>query len=394
MKSKPDLMDEIGGQLRQLQDQHLLRQRRVVDGPQGPVLNIDGTQYLAFSSNDYLGLANHPALLAAARDGLDRFGIGAGSSALISGHSGVNDRLEAALAAFVGMPRALHFSTGYMANLGIIPALLGAGGIIFSDRLNHACLVDGARLSRAEFRIYPHKDVARLAQLLAKNTRRHTLIVTDGVFSMDGDVAPLPELLALSERYGAWLLIDDAHGFGVLGPHGRGSLAHFGLASPRVLYMATLGKAAGVAGAFVAGQAPVIEWFLQRARTYVFSTASPPLLASALLASLKLLEAEDWRRLRLRQLTTRLQQGLAGLPWRLLPSETAIQPLIVGGNQEALDLMAALHERGIWVPAIRPPTVPKGTARLRISLSAAHSIEQIDQLIEALRDAAKAHANG
>ncbi|PUA17975.1 8-amino-7-oxononanoate synthase [Glaciimonas sp. PCH181] len=389
-----DLMDQISAQLMQLQEQKLFRKRRVVDGPQGPLLTIDGKPTLAFSNNDYLGLANHPALIAAARDGLERFGVGAASSALISGHSSECEALEIALAGFVGMPRALHFSNGYMANMGVIPALVGPGDLVLSDRLNHACLIDGARLSGAEFRVYPHNDVAKVEQQLAKSTHPRKLIITDGVFSMDGDIAPLPELLALCEKYDAWLLVDDAHGFGVLGPQGRGSLAHFGLASWRVLYMGTLGKAAGVSGAFVAGDATLIEWLVQRARTYVFTTASPPMLASALLATLKLLETEDWRQQHLRQLVQQLHDGLATLPWQLLPSETAIQALVVGDNQLALDLMADLLAQGIWVPAIRPPTVPKGTARLRISLSAAHTTEQVDQLITALHAAAAKYFAG
>ncbi|RXZ36800.1 8-amino-7-oxononanoate synthase [Oxalobacteraceae bacterium CAVE-383] len=380
----PDLRDEIGARLQQLQEQKLLRRRRIVDGPQGPLLAIDGKPTLSFCNNDYLGLANHPALAAAVQESLARFGVGAAASALISGHSSICEELEIALAAFVGMPRALYFSNGYMANMGIVPALAEAGDTVFSDRLNHACLIDGARLSGAEFRIYPHGDAARLEQLLAKCKSRRKLILTDGVFSMDGDIAPLPQLLALCEKYDAWMLVDDAHGFGVLGPQGRGSLAHFGLSSPRLLYMGTLGKAAGAAGAFVAGDPVLIEWLMQRARTYVFTTASPPLLAGALLAALRLFETEDWRRRHLQQLIIRLREGLAALPWTLLPSETAIQALIVNDNQRALDLMADLLEQDIWVPAIRPPTVPKGTARLRISLSAAHTAEQVDRLIAAL----------
>jgi 8-amino-7-oxononanoate synthase len=389
----PELLTRIREQLAELQEQKLLRKRRIVDGPQGPLLEVEGRQYLAFCSNDYLGLANHPALHAAAQAGLNQYGVGASASALISGHTSVVEELELALAAFVGMPRALHFSTGYMANMGSIPALVGPGDIVFSDRLNHACLIDGARLSGAQFRIYPHADVARLEQLLAKSSHPRKLIVTDAVFSMDGDIAPLPELLALCEKYDAWLLVDDAHGFGVLGPQGRGSLAHFGLQSQRILYMGTLGKAAGVAGAFVAGDALLIEWLLQRARTYVFTTASPPMLASALLAAVKLMQSEDWRQQHLRVLIAHLRKGLASLPWSLLPSETPVQALIVEDNQLALDLMAGLREQGIWVPAIRPPTVPKGTARLRISLSAAHSMEQIDQLVSALHALAKNHAD-
>lgn len=389
----PELLTEIRDQLAALQEQKLLRKRHIVDGPQGPLLDVEGRQYLAFCSNDYLGLANHPALRAAAQAGLDQYGVGASASALISGHTSVVEELELALAEFTGMPRALHFSTGYMANMGAIPALVGPGDIVFSDRLNHACLIDGARLSGAQFRVYPHADVARLEQLLAKSEHPRKLVVTDAVFSMDGDIAPLPELLALCEKYDAWLLVDDAHGFGVLGPQGRGSLAHFGLQSQRILYMGTLGKAAGVAGAFVAGDALLIEWLLQRARTYVFTTASPPMLASALLAAVRLMQEEDWRQQHLRVLIARLRSGLASLPWPLLPSETPVQALIVEDNQLALDLMAGLRELGIWVPAIRPPTVPKGTARLRISLSAAHSIEQVDQLVSALHALAENHAD-
>lgn len=389
----PELLNQIRDQLAALQEQKLLRKRRVVDGPQGPLLDVDGRQYLAFCNNDYLGLANHPALRAAAQAGLEKYGVGASASALISGHTSVVEELEQALAEFVGMPRALHFSTGYMANMGVIPALVGTGDVVFSDRLNHACLIDGARLSGAQFRIYPHADVARLEELLAKNDSPRKLVVTDGVFSMDGDIGPLPALLALCEKYDAWLLVDDAHGFGVLGPQGRGSLAHFGLKSERILYMGTLGKAAGVAGAFVAGDAILIEWLLQRARTYVFTTASPPMLASALLEAVKLMQTEDWRQQHLRQLIAHLRSGLAGLPWPLLPSETAVQALVVEDNQLALDLMEGLREQGIWVPAIRPPTVPKGTARLRISLSAAHSIEQIDQLTSALHALAENYAD-
>lgn len=386
-----NLLDDIAAGLRSLQEQNLLRQRRVVDGPQGPLLHVDGEPYLTFCSNDYLGLANHPALIAAAHAGLDRFGVGASASALLSGHSRAIDELETALAAFVGMPRALHFSNGYMANMGVIPALVGAGDAIFSDRLNHACLIDGARLSKANIVVYEHSDMGQLEALLAKDTSRRKLIISDGVFSMDGDIAPLPVLVALCERYNAWLLLDDAHGFGVLGPQGRGSLAHFGLASERVLYMGTLGKAAGVAGAFVAGDPILIEWLLQRARTYVFTTASPPLLGSALMAALSILESSDTRQRHLRALIRQLQDGLAGLPWRLAPSETAIQALIVQDNALALELMQGLREQGIWVPAIRPPTVPENTARLRISLSAAHTPEQVARLITALNTLAVKH---
>jgi len=379
----------VRAQLDQLQQQGLKRNRQVVDGPQRPYLRVRGKQYLTFCSNDYLGLANHPALAAAAREGLDSYGLGASASALICGHTRAHEALETALADFARLPRALYFSTGYMANLGIIPALVGRGDTVFCDRLNHACLIDGTRLSRAEFRVYPHCDVIALERLLASTNSPRKLVATDAVFSMDGDIAPLPELLALCERYDAWLLVDDAHGFGVLGDNGRGSLSHFKISSPRIVYMGTLGKAAGVFGAFAAGEAEVIEWLLQRAHTYVFTTGSPPMLASALMESLRLIETEGWRQSRIRELVDRLRAGLAGLPWRLLPSQTAIQPLIIGDNQAAVRLMEALKERGIWVPAIRPPTVPEGTARLRISLSAAHAVDEVDRLISAVCELAQ-----
>lgn len=379
-------MPDFYAELAQLQEQGLLRTRRIVQGPQDVYLRVDGRDYLSFCSNDYLGLANHPELIAAAHAGLEQFGVGAGASALISGHSSAHEALEDELAAFAGMPRALYFSNGYMANLGIIPALVGAGDTVFSDRLNHACLIDGARLSRAEFKVYPHNDVAKLERLLAKCSSPRKLVATDAVFSMDGDIALLPELLALCEKHDAWLVVDDAHGFGVLGPQGRGSLAHFNLSSPRLVYMGTLGKAAGVSGAFVAAEADVIEWLVQRARTYVFTTASPAMLATSLSASLRLIEKEEWRRDRLRQLAQSLATGLQGLPWQLLPSSTAIQPLIIGDNQTAVQLMEQLRARGIWVPAIRPPTVPKGTARLRITLTANHTEEHIAQLVRALHE--------
>lgn len=385
-------MDEFQEALAHLAEQDLLRERRTVAGPQGALLSVDGASLLSFCSNDYLGLANHPALLAAASDGLQRHGLGASASALISGHSQAHALLERELAEFTGMERALLFANGYMANLGMLMALAGPGDTIFCDRLNHASLIDGARLSRASFKVYPHNDVARLATLLAREKKHGSgrrLVITDAVFSMDGDIAPLAELLALCERHDAWLLVDDAHGFGVLGPQGSGTLRHLSLtspASPRLVCMATLGKAAGGAGAFVAGSAGLVDWLRQRARTYMFSTAPPPMLATAASASLKLMAGEPWRRRHLAELGQLLRQSLAHLPWTLAPSITAIHPLMVGDNCTALQLAARLFERGIWVPAIRPPTVPRGTARLRISLSTSHTADQIGMLAQALTE--------
>lgn len=366
-----------------------MRRRRLIQGPQGPNLGVDGGLLLAFCSNDYLGLANHPALADAARHALDEFGVGAAASAHICGHMRVHEELEERLAQFVGLPRAVHFSTGYMANLGVLPSLVGPGEVIFSDQLNHASLIDAARLSRADVVVYPHCGIEALDRLMQQSAHRSKLVVTDAVFSMDGDLAPLPQLLALCEQHDAWLVVDDAHGFGVVGESGAGSLSYWGLSSERIVYIGTLGKAAGVFGAFVAADGDVIEWILQRARTYMFTTASPPMLAAALMAALDLIEFESWRRERLSALIERVGSGLSGLPWRLLPSTTAIQPLIVGDNSQALSLMEALRQDGIWVPAIRPPTVPAGSARLRISLSAAHCDQDVDRLVHSLHRLAR-----
>ena len=382
-------VDALDASLDELAQQGLQRRRRIVEGACAPLVEVEGRRLLAFASNDYLGLANHPDLIAAAQDGAQRYGVGSGASHLVSGHGRAHELLEARLAQFVGMPRALGFSTGYMANLAIVPALLGRHDAVFGDRLNHACLVDAALLSRAGYHRYPHGDLAALERQLARSSAPRKLIATDAVFSMDGDIAPLPDLLRLAERHDAWLLVDDAHGFGVLGPQGRGSLAHFGLESPRLILMGTLGKAAGVAGAFVAGHPSVIEWLLQRARPYIFTTAAPPLLAHTLLAAIDLVERGDDRRSHLGQLVGRLREGLAGLRWPLGDSATPIQPIVIGDNHETLRIAQALDERGIWAPAIRPPTVPHDQARLRISLTAAHTRAQVDRLVDALKALAR-----
>ena len=284
------------------------------------------------------------------------------------------------------MERALLFSTGYMANLGIVPALAGRGDAIFCDRLNHASLIDAARLSRAELNIYPHLDLAALERELAASKARHKTIITESVFSMDGDLAPLPDLLVLAERHDAWLLVDDAHGFGLLGPQGRGAAAHFGLASPRLIYMGTLGKAAGAAGAFVAGTQNAIEWILQKARTYIFSTGEPALIAHALLKSIDLIEQGNERRRHLGRLNALLHSSIKLKRWQLLRSETAIHPLLIGENAETMDVADRLFARGIWVPGIRPPTVPAGTARLRITLSAAHTEAHVARLAKTIME--------
>ncbi|MCX7186091.1 MAG: 8-amino-7-oxononanoate synthase [Methylophilales bacterium] len=365
----------------------LLRQRRLLDSPQAEHIVANNQHFLSFCSNDYLGLANHPDLIATIQSAAQASGVGSGASNLITGHHRFHDNLEKQLAKFVRMPAALLFSTGYMANIGVISALMGRNDAVFADKLNHACLNDGAFLSRAAFHRFPHNDVTALEALLKTCTAKHKLIAADAVFSMDGDMAPLPEYLSLCEKYDAYLYVDDAHGFGVLGEHGQGTLNHFKLKSPRIIMMATLGKAAGVAGAFVAGEQVVIDYLIQKANSYVYSTPAPPALSATLSASVNLIEQGDHLRSHLRTLIAYLKDNLNCRKWQLMPSDTAVQPLVVGGNHEALALSEYLQSCGVLVPAIRPPTVPVGTSRLRISLSAAHSIEDIQKLIKVLHQA-------
>jgi 8-amino-7-oxononanoate synthase len=364
----------------------LERRRHAIASPQGPRVRADGRELVAFASNDYLGLANDPALVSAVRDAASRWGVGAGASHLICGHFEPHEALEAELAAFVAPcagARALTFSSGYLANLAILSALAGRRDVVFADRLNHASINDGAQLSRARMVRYPHGDMGALQRALEASNAPRKIIATDAVFSMDGEMAPLPRLLELADAHDAWLVVDDAHGFGVLG-EGRGSLAHFGLVSDRIIHMATLGKAAGVAGAFVAAHPSVIETLVQAARPYVFTTAAPPLLAEAARAALAIIGNDSGRRTHLAGLIGQFRDGARGLPWKLLPSPTAIQPLVVGDSAAAMRLAAALLARGFRVPAIRPPTVPQGTARLRVSLSAAHSDADVTALLAAL----------
>lgn len=367
-----------------LKTDHLDRRRRLLDGMQGAHAVIDGRRLVSFCSNDYLGLAADPALIAAAHAALDACGVGAGAAHLITGHHRFHEAFETAFARFVGKPAALLFSTGYLANLAVPGALLDRHGELFADRLNHASLVDGARLSGATFTRYRHGDLAQLEDQLARSAARTRMIVSDLVFSMDGDCAPVDTLLDLAERYDAWLYLDDAHGFGVLND-GRGGLTERARASERVIYLATLGKAAGVSGAAVAAAPEIMDWLMQKARPYVYTTASPPLLAACLLESLRLIGTDAARRARLQAHVARLRTGLAGLRCGTpMASDTPIQPLLIGDSGEAVRLSERLLEQGLLVPAIRPPTVPEGTARLRITVSAAHAAADIDRLLEAL----------
>jgi len=372
-------------ELDRLREGHLYRSRRVVEAGQGVHLQVDGRRVTAFCSNDYLGLANHPSLIAALKRGVDKYGVGSGAAHLVTGHSAAHHALEEELADFLGRPRVLLFSTGYMANLGVISALVGRADQVFEDRLNHASLLDGALLSRSRLRRYPHADSGALLRMLGEGGV--SLIATDGVFSMDGDLAPLPELAAVAQRAGAALMVDDAHGIGVLGRDGRGSLDHFrlGLEQASIL-VGTLGKAVGTFGAFAAGSDALIETLIQRARSYIYTTAPPPAVAEATRASLVLVRRDDWRRERLAELVQRFRRvaGQLGLP--LLDSPTPIQPIVAGSAERALAWSQALEKRGILVSAIRPPTVPEGSARLRITFSAAHSDEDLERLLEALAE--------
>lgn len=365
---------------------HLYRQRPLLESPQGPVVQVDGRELLAFCSNDYLGLANHPQVIEAWRAGAARWGVGGGASHLVIGHSTPHHELEEALADFTGRPRALLFSTGYMANLGAVTALIGQGDTVLEDRLNHASLLDAGLLSNARFSRYLHNDAASLASRLEKATG-NTLVVTDGVFSMDGDTADLPALCAEAKKRDAWVMVDDAHGFGPVGSTGGGIAEHFGLGVDAVqVLVGTLGKAFGTAGAFVAGSEELIETLVQFARPYIYTTSQPPALACATLKSLELLRSENWRREHLDVLIQRFRAGVGNIGLELMQSTTPIQPIVIGDSDRAMRFSQLLRDRGILVTAIRPPTVPAGSARLRVTLSAAHSVEQLDVLLEALAD--------
>jgi 8-amino-7-oxononanoate synthase len=388
-----DLIANVESKLDALAEQSLTRRRRVAETRCAPLQVVDGRPMLAFCSNDYLGLAAHPRVVEALREGAQLYGAGSGGSHMISGHSrahcALEERLAQMLSAHLESPRALYFSTGYMANLAVLTTLgLDADAMIFSEALNHASLIDGARLARAGVTVYPHADVGALASQLQESTAATKIVVTDSVFSMDGDLAPLPQLLALCEQHGAWLVVDDAHGFGVLGETGAGALEHFGLSSPNLVYIGTLGKAAGVAGAFIAAHESAIELMIQRARPYIYTTASPPALAHALLTSLDIITGDEGKGLRahLALLLAQLGDELRLSRWQRPVSHTAIQPIIIGSNDEALRAAASLQANGILVPAIRPPTVAPGTARLRVTLSAAHTHEEVAQLAAALND--------
>lgn len=365
--------------------QHLFRQRVNVASGCGPVLVVDGQSLINFCSNDYLGLAGHPDIAAALKSGVDTYGTGSGASHLISGHSVAHKKLEEQLAEFTGRPRALLFSSGYMANMGIINALVGRHDLVLQDQLNHASLLDGGRLSRADFKRYKHCSLSNLQVQLEQSSASRKLVVTDGVFSMDGDIAPLSEISAIAAEHSAWLMVDDAHGVGVLGATGGGIVEQQNLALEQVpILMGTLGKSFGTFGAFVAGSEVLIDSLIQFARSYIYTTALPPSIACATSASLKILTEEQWRRDHLNVLIKRFRLGGQQIGLQLMASDTPIQPVLINDDARVLEISQQLRDKGIMVGAIRPPTVPQGSGRLRICLSAGHSEQQVDQLLEAL----------
>ena len=377
---------DLAARLAERHAAHLYRQRPLLESPQGPEVVVDGRPLLAFCSNDYLGLASHPEVIAALRAGAEQWGVGGGASHLVIGHSTPHHELEEALAEFTGRPCALLFSTGYMANLAAVTALVGQGDTVLEDRLNHASLLDAGLLSGARFSRYLHNDAVSLSKRLDK-AEGNTLVVTDGVFSMDGDLADLPALCAEARNKGAWVMVDDAHGFGPLGATGGGIVEHFGLGIEDVpVLVGTLGKGFGTAGAFVAGSEELVETLIQFARPYIYTTSQPPAVACATLKSLELLRTEGWRREYLNRLIARFRAGAAEIGLSLMASPTPIQPILVGDSERALKLSALLKARGLLVGAIRPPTVPAGSARLRVTLSAAHSEVQLERLLAALAE--------
>ncbi len=379
--------EDLKQNLSQRKAKHLYRSRKILDGPQGAQIRIDNRTLLNFCSNDYLGLANHPEIIKAFQQAANTHGVGSGASHLVNGHSRFHHDLEIALAEFTGRERALLFSTGYMANLGALGALMGKGDAVFQDRLNHASLLDAGLLSGARSQRYHHADMESLQRILTASKSNRKLIVSDGVFSMDGDLAPVACMAKLAASEGAWLMIDDAHGLGCIGKGGRGTLSQLSLSSTDVpVLVGTLGKAFGTAGAFVAGSEELIETLIQYSRTYIYTTALPSAVAAATIVSLKLVESEHWRRKKLAMLVCRFRNGMKTLPLQLMQSETAIQPVLIGDTEKALKFSEQLLKAGILVSAIRPPTVPDNTARLRVTISASHSEEHIDILLDAFAD--------
>lgn len=372
--------------LQNLAQQHLLRELSLINSPSAPVISVEGREILLFASNNYLGLANHPQVKDAATKAIEKFGVGSGASRLISGNITPHHALESELAGFKDTEAALTFSSGYATNIGVIPNLATADSLILADRLCHASLIDGCRLSRATLRVFHHNDVEHLKRLLAKpRSRTSTLLLTEGVFSMDGDVAPLPEIARLAEEYGATLLIDDAHGTGVMGATGRGTVEHFGLDSRHILHMGTLSKALGSSGGFIAGSKDFVSYLINTARSFIYTTAPPPAIAAAASAALAIIRQEPQRRERLWRNRDFLHQGLVTMGFQLTATQSPILPILVNDPELGVQMSQRLRAEGVWIPAVRPPTVPKGTSRLRITVTADHSLEHLETALRALR---------
>lgn len=375
---------DLAARLADQKAQHLYRTRLNLQSPQAPEVKINGQQYLAFCSNDYLGLASHPLVIEALQQGAKKWGVGGGASHLVIGHSEPHHQLEVELARWTKRARVLLFSTGYMANLAAVTTLVSKQDTILEDRLNHASLLDAGLLSGARFLRYQHNNIANL-QLRLQRAQGDTLIVTDGVFSMDGDLAELPAICQLAKQHKAWVMVDDAHGFGVLGENGGGIIEQFGLTTDDVpVLVGTLGKAFGTAGAFIAGSEELIESLIQFARPYIYTTSQSPAIAAATLQSLQLIQQESWRREHLNKLIKLFREGATQLGLPLMASQTAIQPILIGTSEHAMQFSELLKQQQILVTAIRPPTVPAGAARLRVTLTAAHTEQHVERLLEAL----------
>jgi 8-amino-7-oxononanoate synthase len=377
--------------LQTLAQQHLFRELSLLNSPSAPVICVEGREFLLFASNNYLGLANHPQVKLAAMKAIEEFGVGAGASRLISGTLTLHHNLERDLAQFKGVEASLTFSSGYATNIGAIPSLAKAGGLILADRLCHASLIDGCRLSRATLRVFHHNDLDHLKRLLSKQpAHASTLIITEGVFSMDGDLAPLPEMARLAEEFEATLLVDDAHGTGVMGTTGRGTVEHYGLNPGRILHMGTLSKAIGSSGGFVAGPKDFVAYLINTSRSFIYTTAPPPAMAAAASAALAIIQEEPQRRTKLWRNREFLHNGLVAMGFQLTKTQSPILPIIVKDPEVGVQMSHRLREEGVWIPAVRPPTVPKGTSRLRVTVTADHSLEQIETALRALKKVGKA----
>jgi len=376
-------------ELLDIKNKGLYRRLRIVESEQSSKAVIDGKEVILLSSNNYLGLVNHPKIKEAAKEAIDKYGAGSGAARLISGNNILYKELEEKIASFKNTEAALVFGSGYLANIGILSTVVEEGGLILSDELNHASIIDGCRLSRAKKVIYRHKDTRHIEEILSKNKRRKILIVTEGVFSMDGDIAPLPEIIDIAKRYSAMVMVDDAHGTGVLGKKGKGTVEHFGIEKGIDIHMGTLGKALGGYGAYAAGDKGLIEFLINKTRGFIFTTALPPSVLASAISAIEVLEDEPHLIKRLWENRDYLVNGLKSLGFDTMGCETPIIPILIGSAEKALKMSEGLFEQGVYAPAIRPPTVPEDTCRLRLTVMTAHTKEEIDRAIEAFERVGK-----